>query len=367
MEGEVRTKGDLGVTIGVAPSMKPPDWTTAEDAFLREHYKEKGSIYCANKLERSKRAVQARAHKLGVKGHGYRGHRVNEERVLTLYREVMCASKVARILKVSKGVVLYVLRKHDAVLEEFHSIDRHREAISRDYADCLLTLAQIAAKHDISVAEINRAVRRWQIAIPNRRLSLLANGVFRPNSTPIYECWVRRYGKEEADRKWTECCKRRKIVAPRGAASATYGKPAPQGSGNGWKGWYRGHYFRSLREACYMLGMDKAGVKWVTGEALSIPYVFRGTKRTYRPDYIVGARLIEVKPTRLHGTPAVSAKRAGAEAYCAAQGLTYELVDVSIDSAELLSAWSRGLLRFDRDYETRFLDYVAASGGLVAY
>jgi hypothetical protein len=32
-----------------------------------------------------------------------------------------------------------------------------------------------------------------------------------------------------------------------------YGKPSPQGSGNGWSGWYKGKYFRSIMELSFIV------------------------------------------------------------------------------------------------------------------
>ncbi len=232
----------------------------------------------------------------------------------------------------------------------------HKHALIADYQAGQMSTSQLAVKYGASDDAVRDQLKAWGVYDPARKNAFV-------NRKPAYDCWVESMGQEAADKRWAEYVVSHKRGALRGVDNPSYGKPSPQGSGNGWKGWYRDHYFRSLREACYMLSMDQAGVKWETGETLSIPYTFRGAQRTYRPDYIIGKRLVEVKPIRLHKTPLVSAKQAAAATYCASRGLTYELTDVTIDTKALHSAWQERLIRFDRDYESRFLAYVGAHKG----
>ena len=44
--------------------------------------------------------------------------------------------------------------------------------------------------------------------------------------------------------------------ASKGKNNPMYGKPSPQGSGNGWSGWYKGIYFRSLLYSSFMSSID---------------------------------------------------------------------------------------------------------------
>lgn len=68
------------------------------------------------------------------------------------------------------------------------------------------------------------------------------NGMF---GKSFYDIWIEKYGKEIADKKYNEW--REKISNnTRGENNPMYGKPTPTGSGNGWSGWYKGWYFRSL-------------------------------------------------------------------------------------------------------------------------
>lgn len=144
-----------------------------------------------------------------------------------------------------------------------------------------------------------------------------------------------------------------------GVGNPMYGKPSPAGSGNGWKGWYREFYFRSFRELTFLIQAERDGVTWTAGERTSIPYAFEGAERTYRPDFIIGTRMIELKPGRLIKSPAVQAKAEAARAYCAANGLTYEIFDPGIDSDLIQHAYEAGLVQFVGDYEQRFLDYIS--------
>ena len=62
----------------------------------------------------------------------------------------------------------------------------------------------------------------------------------------LYSVWTAKYGKEEADKKLA-CLKSNHSVASSGERNPMYGKPAPQGSGNGWSGWYKGWYLEVSR------------------------------------------------------------------------------------------------------------------------
>lgn len=111
-----------------------------------------------------------------------------------------------------------------------------------------------------------------------------------------------------------------------------------------------------------MIDMDAKGLIWESAEKkkYTIKYEFMGTARTYRPDFLVGSELWELKPLKLHKTPNVEAKQEAAIRFCTEKGLKYVLKDIGIDSALLKKAYDDGFIRFDRDYETRFLAYVKA-------
>jgi hypothetical protein len=64
------------------------------------------------------------------------------------------------------------------------------------------------------------------------------------------------YGKEKANKM-----KNNLSILNSGSKNKMYGKPSPQGSGNGWSGWYKGWYFRSLIELSYMVNVIEK--KWM--------------------------------------------------------------------------------------------------------
>lgn len=168
---------------------------------------------------------------------------------------------------------------------------------------------------------------------------------------------IAKWGKEKGEEVYAGFVAKHSANST-GSANPMYGKPSPAGSGNGWKGWYRDFYFRSFRELTFMLLCERDDILWVTGETFSIPYLSANGERTYHPDFIVGTRMIELKPERLIKSPAVQAKADAARGYCAANGLTYEIFDPGIDSDLIQHAYEAGLVRFVGDYKQRFLDYI---------
>ena len=100
------------------------------------------------------------------------------------------------------------------------------------------------------------------------------------NERPLYDIWVDTYGKEEADRLLIGF-KKKQSESHRGEKNHMFGKPSPQGSGNGWSGWYKDWYFRSLRELSYMIKVLEAQqLVWETPDKnFKIPYTDRKSTR----------------------------------------------------------------------------------------
>lgn len=171
----------------------------------------------------------------------------------------------------------------------------------------------------------------------------------------IYEVWVVKYGREEADRRLISLSKKRSINAT-GELNPMFGKPAPQGAGNGWSGWYRGVYFRSLRELTFMISLDKEGIEWRSAEWMKIPYSdWKGNNRTYRPDFILGKEVVEVKPIKLHKTPSMMLKCEAATNYCHANGLTFSIIDPGRSSDEEIRMMRQnGKIKFAKNYEEKY-------------
>ena len=156
----------------------------------------------------------------------------------------------------------------------------------------------------------------------------------------IYDVWVEKYGEIEANKKMGDLRKKRSINAT-GKNNSMYGKPAPVGSGNGWSGWYKGWYFRSLRGLSYMICViEKKGYKWESAENKKyyIKYInFDGREKTYIPDFIINDKiLVEIKPKKLMDTPTNSLKKKAAIEFCLKNGLEYRMVDMRIVEQEKL-------------------------------
>lgn len=147
-----------------------------------------------------------------------------------------------------------------------------------------------------------------------------------------------------------------------GKGNPMYGKPTPQGSGNGWACWYKGHHFRSLRELqYYIVELDGHCVfcESAEGNKFKIPYKdYLGNDRTYRPDFFVdGKILVEIKPKKLWNTREVIAKKIAAEEFCSKNGYEYKLVDIILDSKLLKEKYLNGEIKFVEKYKERFEKY----------
>ncbi len=229
------------------------------------------------------------------------------------------------------------------------------DTIAIDYTHGGLTIIAIQDKHGVTGKVVRRIVRE-------RHLERVNPAIPRPRKPrrSFYETWTERYGKEGADRRREEhralCSKNSS-----GVNNPMYGKPTPQGSGNGWKGWYKGHFFRSLRELTFMLELETRQVQWQNGEKKEyrVRYVdHEGTERTYAPDFIVAKEaMYEIKPKRLWNSPLVTAKRLAAEVLCKQLGIEYRLVDPTLDEGKLLEVHKSGEIKWWGKCEERFLNY----------
>ncbi len=183
------------------------------------------------------------------------------------------------------------------------------------------------------------------------------------NKTPLYEIWLQKHGQEEADKRFQQL-KQKQSLATSGSKNSMHGKPSPSGSGNGWSGWYKGFYFRSLHELSYIVNvLEKQGLSFESAEQRKyrIPYIdWNGKQRNYFADFIVENRLIvECKPKRLHTSKTVLLKENAARLFCAEIGMGYEIVSPSmLTDQEIRNLYTSGLLqwlpRYQKKYEDRY-------------
>jgi len=194
-----------------------------------------------------------------------------------------------------------------------------------------------------------------------KKLSVLNKGV--NNSMfglTVYDLWVKKYGVDVANEK-LKITKLKHSKNNSGSGNPMYGKPSPTGSGNGWSGWYKGWYFRSLKELTYMVKViERFKLKWENGESakFKITYLdYNGNKRNYYPDFIVNDKyVIEIKPKKLWNSDSVLRKKEATIKHCETKGLKYKLVDVTTitDEEIRLLRDTKQLVFLDR-YENKFL------------
>ncbi len=177
------------------------------------------------------------------------------------------------------------------------------------------------------------------------------------NTKSVLVCWTEKYGEQEANIRW-EAKKKKNSIASSGSNNPMFGKVSPQGSGNGWSGWYGEWYFRSLLELSYMVKViERFNISWTTGDILKIPYKdYLNKQRNYFPDFILNNKyVIEIKPNRLKNTPSVIAKQQAAIAYCKANNMVYKLITPYIlQEKEIINLYSKGNIKFLPRYEEKF-------------
>ena len=149
-------------------------------------------------------------------------------------------------------------------------------------------------------------------------------------------------------------------INSRGEKNNMYGKPSPNGSGNGWSGWYNDWFFRSLKELTYMIYViERFKLNWNNAEKMiKIDYIdCSGAKRTYRPDFIIeGKYLIEIKPKLLQKGKLVSLKKEAALKFCKNNNLIFKIRECrkTISTNEIKELIKVGKLKFTKRYEEKF-------------
>jgi hypothetical protein len=118
-----------------------------------------------------------------------------------------------------------------------------------------------------------------------------------------------------------------------GDGNPMFGKPSPQGSGNGWSGWYNEWFFRSILELSYMVKViERYSMKWESGESkkYKISYInVDGVIKNYFPDFVINDKyVVEIKPTSLMRTLKVVEKLNAGVEYCNKNNMIYKMTNI---------------------------------------
>lgn len=177
----------------------------------------------------------------------------------------------------------------------------------------------------------------------------------------VKEIWNEKYDKEKVKEKEQEW-KNKISKSVSGENNPMYGKPAPNGSGNGWKGWYKGIYFASLREFYYLKYLIDNNIKFENGEKrkYKIEYEFMGKKCNYFLDFYLpeSDTYIEIKPKNLINNPKNSAKFKAAKEKLGNKFKVLTEDDlIKIDLETIYNLYLNKELVFLEKYEEKFLKY----------
>lgn len=180
-----------------------------------------------------------------------------------------------------------------------------------------------------------------------------------PHGKSNYLIWLEKYGKDVADKKLLEFKKKQSINSI-GSKNPMYGKPSPNGSGNGWSGWYNNWFFRSLLELSYMINIiERFNLHWQTGEQqkYKIKYIdYKHQERNYFPDFIINEKyIIECKPKKLFNSTNVVAKQQAGIKYAKEHNMIYKIRSIKkLTIKEITELRKKGLIKFTDRYELKF-------------
>jgi hypothetical protein len=185
------------------------------------------------------------------------------------------------------------------------------------------------------------------------------NSIFYGKS--LYEIQCKKYGVKIAKKKRDDRIKKLSIKNT-GSGNPMYGKPSPQGSGNGWSGWYKDIYFRSFLELSFLVNWVnrfKLDIESAEKKKYRIQYNFNGAERNYFADWIVnGKYLVEIKPKRLWNTPQNKAKFEAAREYCKENILIFKIIEpIKLSKDEIRYLYETNQVMFNKKYNEKFKNY----------
>lgn len=143
-----------------------------------------------------------------------------------------------------------------------------------------------------------------------------------------------------------------------GKDNPMYGKLAPKGSGFGYSGYYNDLFFRSFLELSFLVENDGKDIKNAE-DKISIKYIFDGVDRTYKPDFIIGNTVIEVKPLNFINDKNNVIKFREADKWCKNNNYKYVIVvdeDIKVLSIiEIKELLKSGNVKLSEKQNKRFI------------
>lgn len=146
----------------------------------------------------------------------------------------------------------------------------------------------------------------------------------------------------------------------RGKNNPMYGKPSPIGSGNGWSGWYKGWYFRSLLELSYMINIiERFNIKWKSAEnkKYQIKYIdYNGIERSHFGDFILNDKyFIEIKPKKLWRTVNNNIINCACRKFCTENNLIFKIIEpTKLSTTELTKLILNNKVKLIERYKKKF-------------
>lgn len=280
---------------------------------------------------------------------------IDEEKddLVLLYENKVPLVEIMSSFRIKVQTLFKILSERGCEVRDKKSMFRRANELSEENKSQVLNLI----KTGLTVDEIMNLMPDGVSAL---KVKEFLRNHFKPKNNNATYLWLLRCSPDVAAVKIKEL-KEKQSIKKKGKNSIFYGKPARNSAGKGWKGWYKGVFFRSLRELSYMLHLDENQIIWESAERkrFVVEYVnYDGGDRTYRPDFFVdNKKLIEIKPVKLHNTPRVMLKATAAIKKYSEMGLAYEVLDFQIDRAKIQKALSEGLVKFYGDFEQKFKDW----------
>ncbi len=177
-----------------------------------------------------------------------------------------------------------------------------------------------------------------------------------------YKAWIRDYGLEKANQMKKELNERK----GKEAKGKRLGVPPKHGiaCGNGWSGWYKEYFFRSLGELSFIINViERFGFSAISAEnqKYKVRYFIDGSERNYFPDFVLNEKyVVECKPKKLQEISHNKIKFEAAQSKFEEDGLIFKVVDIPIINFDiLLDLYERNLIKFAKKTDEKFGEYAA--------